>query len=97
MIKKFDIAFCVVLNKPNDIVVYKAVNHRHAVAIALKLLDDYQKYAHKEIEVYEWLKPFNGRKNVLVDDGLLRAIAQEHGTAKARLQASISKIHQPND
>lgn len=93
MIKHFSIAFCVILDSPNDIRVYKAVNHRHAVAITLKLIDDYQKHAHKEIEVYEWLKPFNGRKNVLVDDRLLCAIAQEHGTAKAKLQASVSRLY----
>lgn len=93
MIKNFSIAFCVILDSPNDIRVYKAVNHRHAVAITLKLIDDYQKYAHKEIEVYEWLKPFNGRKNVLVDDRLLGVIAFEHGTAEAKLQASVSRLY----
>lgn len=93
MIKHFSIAFCVVLECPNESRVYKAVNHRHAIAITLKLIDDYQKYAHKEIEVYEWLKPFSGRKNVLVDDDLLRAIAQEHGTARAKLQASVSRLY----
>lgn len=92
MIKIFDIAFCVILDNPNDIRVYKAVNHRHAVAMALKLIDDYEQYAYKEIEVYEWLKPFNNRRYIFVDNDLLRAIKQEHGTAKARLQASISRL-----
>ncbi|MGO3683454.1 MAG: hypothetical protein ACTJGV_01910 [Proteus vulgaris] len=64
MIKNFSIPFCVILDSPNDIKVYKAVNHRHAVAITLKLVDDYKKYAQKEIEVYEWLKPFSSRKSV---------------------------------
>lgn len=93
MIKNFTIPFCVILDSSNDIKVYKAVNHRHAVAITLKLVDDYEKYAQKEIEVYEWLRPFSSRCNVFVDDRLLYAIKQEHGTAKAKLQASISRVY----
>lgn len=90
MLKKFEIAFCVMLDELDD-KVYRAVNHRHAVAMTLKLVDDYEKYAHKTIEVYEWLKPFSGRLQVFVDDDLLLAIKQEHGTAKARMQAAMSK------
>lgn len=93
MIKNFSIPFCVILDSSNDIRVYKAVNHRHAVAITLKLVDDYKKYAQKEIEVYEWLKPFSSRHSVFVDDRLLSVIEHEHGTANAKLQASISRVH----
>lgn len=97
MIKKFSIPFCVILDSPNDIKLYKAFNHRHAVAMTLKLVDDYRKYADKEIEVYEWLKPFSSRYSVVVDDRLLSVIAQEHGTAEAKLQASMSRVYLPNN
>lgn len=92
MVKKFNIGYGVVLDKPYNTIVYKAVSHRHAAAMALKVIPSYKDYFDRRVEVYEWLKPFTSRRLELIDEDLQCIIKRGYNTRRSIMEASLNRV-----